>query len=125
MKTLQSNRLSKQRGASFYGILMMLIMITLLFTVGFKVAPIYLDHNMVTGFCQELIDNGQADNMTLQEIRNSVANNLRINQVQGFDLNNIRLRKENGAAVIMIAYETRVEMVANLDVIAAFDETLQ
>lgn len=108
-----------------YGILMMLVMITLFFTVALKVAPIYIDHNMITGIAQELIDNGQADNMTLSEVRTTISNNLRINQVQGFDLDNIRMRKENNQAIISIAYETRIELVANLDIIATFDETLQ
>ena len=122
MKRMQMN---KQKGASMYGILMMLVMITLFFTVALKVAPIYIDHNMITGIAQELIDNGQADNMTLSEVRTTISNNLRINQVQGFDLDNIRMRKENNQAIISIAYETRIELVANLDIIATFDETLQ
>lgn len=126
MKTLQRNRPDKQRGASIFGIVAMLAMITLFFTVGLKIAPIYINHNLITGICQELIDNGQAANMTQSEVRTTVGNNLRINQVQGFDLDNIRLRRDNnGEATIMIAYETRIELVANLDVIATFDETLE
>jgi len=125
MKSLSSKTLGRQRGASMFGILAMLVMITLFFTVGLKVAPLYINHNLITGICQELVDNGQAANMTLTEIRTTVGNNLRINQVDGFDLNNIRLRRENGEAVISIAYETRVELVANLDVVATFDETIE
>lgn len=125
MKSFPVKTLSRQRGASMYGILAMLVMITMFFTVALKVAPIYLNHNLITGICQELVDNGQAANMTLSEIRTTVSNSLRINQVQGFDLDNIRLRRENGEAVISIAYETRIEMIANLDVIATFDETIE
>lgn len=108
-----------------FGILVLLAMITLFFTVGLKIAPIYINHNLLTGICQDLIDNGQALNMTQSEIRSTVSNNLRINQIQGFDVDNIRMRRENGEAIISIAYESRIELVANLDVIATFDETLE
>ncbi len=125
MNKLQENRLDKQRGVSMFGILVLLAMITLFFTVGLKIAPIYINHNLLTGICQDLIDNGQASNMTQSEIRSTVSNNLRINQIQGFDVDNIRMRRENGEAIISIAYESRIELVANLDVIATFDETLE
>ena len=125
MNKLQENRLDKQRGVSMFGILVLLAMITLFFTVGLKIAPIYINHNLLTGICQDLIDNGQALNMTQSEIRSTVSNNLRINQIQGFDVDNIRMRRENGEAIISIAYESRIELVANLDVIATFDETLE
>ena len=125
MNKLQENRLDKQRGVSMFGILVLLAMITLFFTVGLKIAPIYINHNLLPGICQDLIDNGQASNMTQSEIRSTVSNNLRINQIQGFDVDNIRMRRENGEAIISIAYESRIELVANLDVIATFDETLE
>jgi len=125
MNKLQESRLDKQRGVSMFGILVLLAMITLFFTVGLKIAPIYINHNLLTGICQDLIDNGQASNMTQSEIRSTVSNNLRINQIQGFDVDNIRMRRENGEAIISIAYESRIELVANLDVIATFDETLE
>ncbi|MDD9891253.1 MAG: DUF4845 domain-containing protein [Gammaproteobacteria bacterium] len=125
MNKSQCNRLARQRGVSMFGILVLMVMITLFFTVGLKIAPIYINHNLITGICQDLIDNGQAANMTLTEIRATVSNNLRINQIDGFDINNIRMRRENGEAIIMIAYESRIELVANLDVIATFDETLE
>jgi len=104
---------------------MMAVLITLFFTVGLKVGPLYVDHNLITGVCQELIDNGEADNMTISDVRNRVSNSLRINNVTDFDLSNIRMRKENNSAIINIAYERRVEIVANLDVVATFDTTLQ
>ncbi|MDP6415375.1 MAG: DUF4845 domain-containing protein [Gammaproteobacteria bacterium] len=84
-----------------------------------------MDHNLITGICQELIDNGEAANMTVTDVRNRVSNSLRINNVYGFELSDIRMRKENGVPIITVAYERRVELIANLDVVAKFDSTLQ
>jgi hypothetical protein len=63
--------------------------------------------------------------MTITEIRQRVSNTLRINNVTDFDLSSITTRKENDQAIIIIAYERRVELAANLDVVAKFDTVLQ
>jgi hypothetical protein len=54
-----------------------------------------------------------------------VSNTLRINNVIEFGLSSITMRKENDQAIIIIAYERRVELAANLDVVAKFDTVLQ
>ena len=104
---------------------MMFILVVSFLTFGLKVVPLYVDHNLVSGVCEELIENGEAANMTITEIRQRVSNTLRINNVTDFDLSSITLRKENDQAIITIAYERRVELAANLDVVAKFNTDLQ
>ena len=125
MKSLTVKSLNRQQGFSKSGLLLLAILITLFFTVGLKVGPLYVDHNLITDVCQELIDNGEADNMTISDVRTRVSNAIRINNITGFDVSNVRMRKENGSAIITIAYERRVNLVANLDAVAAFDTVLQ
>ena len=104
---------------------MMFILVVSFLTFGLKVVPLYVDHNLVSGVCEELIENGEVANMTITEIRQRVSNTLRINNVTDFDLSSITLRKENDQAIITIAYERRVELAANLDVVAKFNTDLQ
>ena len=115
----------RQRGVSKFGLLMLLFLIASFFTIGMKVGPLYIDHNLITGICRELIENGQADDMSVTDVRNQVSNSLRINNVRDFDLSDIRMRKQDGKAIITIAYERRVEFIANLDLVASFDTILQ
>jgi hypothetical protein len=125
MKQLSLESLYRQRGVSKFGLLMLLFLIASFFTIGMKVGPLYIDHNLITGICRELIENGQADDMSVTDVRNQVSNSLRINNIRDFDLSDIRMRKQDGKAVITIAYERRVEFIANLDLVASFDTTLQ
>ncbi len=128
MNTLSSisvKSLESQRGVSKSGILLVAVLIGLFFTVGLKVGPLYIDHNLITDICQELVDNGEANNMNVSDLRSRVSNSLRINNVTGFNLDDIRMRKENGQAIITIAYERRLPMIANLDIVAVFDTTIQ
>ena len=125
MKKTAVNNLSRQRGISSAGVLLIAVLLGLFFTVGLKVGPLYVDHNLITGLCQDLIDNGEANSMTVTEVRDRISSTLRINNVTDFDLNSIRLRKENGEAIITVAYEKRVPLIANLDILATFDESLR
>ena len=124
MKKTAVNNFSRQRGISSAGVLLIAALLGLFFTVGLKVGPLYVDHNLITGLCQGLIDNGEANSMTVTEVRDRISSTLRINNVTDFDLNSIRLRKENGEAIITVAYEKRVPLIANLDILATFDESL-
>ena len=125
MKKTVVNNLSRQRGISSAGVLLIAVLLGLFFTVGLKVGPLYVDHNLITGLCQDLIDNGEVNGMTVTEVRDRISSTLRINNVTDFDLNSIRMRKENGEAIITVAYEKRVPLIANLDIIATFDESLR
>tara|TARA_B110000037_G_scaffold195065_1_gene231214 strand:- start:14 stop:391 length:378 start_codon:yes stop_codon:yes gene_type:complete len=125
MKKIQLKSLREQTGVSKFGFLMVFILIISFITFGLKVVPLYVDHNLISGVYEELIENGEAANMTITEIRQRVSNTLRINNVTDFDLSSITTRKENDQAIIIIAYERRVELAANLDVVAKFDTVLQ
>ena len=119
------NHLPRQRGISSAVILMIALLLGLFFTFGLKVGPLYVDHNLITGLCQGLIDNGEANTLTVTEVRDRISSTLRINNISDFDLNSILMRKDNGEAIITVAYEKRVPLVANLDIVATFDESLR
>ena len=92
MKKTAVNNLSRQRGISSAGVLLIAVLLGLFFTFSLKVGPLYVDHNLITGLCQDLIDNGEANGMTVTEVRDRISSTLRINNVTDFDLNSIRMR---------------------------------
>jgi hypothetical protein len=125
MKQIRLKNLKEQAGVSKFGLPMMFVLLVSFLTFGLKVVPLYVDHNLISGVCEELIENGEAANMTITQIRQRVSNTLRINNVTDFDLSSITRRKENDQAIITIDYERRVELAANLDVVAKFNTVLQ
>ncbi len=125
MKIMNINNLKKQQGVYKLGLVVMFLLVAVFLNAGLKVAPLYIDHNLIVGICDELIETGEAENMTITEIRNRVSNTLRINNVTNFDLRSITLRRENSQAIIALVYERRVKLFANLDIIAKFDNVLQ
>ena len=125
MKNTVVNNLSCQRVIYSAGVLLIAVLLGLFFTVGLKVEPLYIDQNLIRGLCQDLIDNGEANSMTVTEVRDRTSSTLRINNVTDFDLNSIRMLKEYGEGLITVAYEKRVPLIATLDIVATFDESLR
>ncbi|MFK7863912.1 MAG: DUF4845 domain-containing protein [Pseudohongiellaceae bacterium] len=125
MKEFRASKLTRQAGASKLGLLMTFVMIAAVLSLGLKVGPLYLDHNIVTSYTETLFESGEMDNLTTSQLRRKVGDNLRINNVNDFDTTAIRLSKENEQPVVTIAYEKRVELFLNLDVVAKFDTVLQ
>lgn len=125
MKISHMSLQSSQRGFSKLGLLMLLVLLVSGLTFGLKILPVYLDHNFVKGVAEELIADGRAATLTQNEIRQEVANGLRVNNVRDFNLNSISLVRENAQPVLVIEYERRVPLVANIDVVISFDDRIE
>ena len=114
-----------QRGVSKLGLLIMGIFVALFLTVGLKVGPLYMDNDVVTTLADDLVSDGTANRLQVEEIRQRFADALRLNSIYDFDLSDIEIRRGGGRTVINIAYERRMPLFANLDIVAVFDHTAQ
>ena len=99
--------------------------VALFLTVGLKVGPLYLDNNVVTTLADDLVADGSANRLRGEEIRQRFADALRLNSIYDFDLSDIEVIRSGGQTQIRIAYERRMPLIANLDVVAVFDHTAQ
>lgn len=125
MNTLMNALPRQQRGFSKLGLVLMLVVLVSVLTFGLKVLPVYIDHNFVKGVAETLLESGRASSMTQAEVREEIAASMRINNVRDFDLNSITSSRANGASIISIAYERRIPLVANIDIILSFDDQIQ
>ncbi|MFT6295295.1 MAG: hypothetical protein ACJATW_001574 [Glaciecola sp.] len=125
MKALRVTNVKRQAGASKLGLIMILAVTVLFLICALRIGPLYIDHNIVTSYTKGLIESGEIANLNTREFRLRVGDNLRINNVRDFDVTSIRLAKENDKPVVTIAYERRVELFLNLDVVAKFNTVLQ
>ena len=125
MKAFTVINLNRQAGASNLEMLMTFLVIAVFLTSGLKLGPLYIDHNIVTSYTKNLIESGEIANLNTSELRRKVSDNLLVNNVRDFDVTHILMAKENNKSVVTIAYERRVELFLNLDVVAKFDTVLQ
>jgi hypothetical protein len=116
---------ARQRGVSKLGLLILGIFVALFLTVGIKVGPLYMDNDIVTTLADDLIADGTANRLTVEEIRQRFANTLRLNAIYDFRLEDIQIIRGGGRTVIRVAYERRIPLFLNLDLVAVFDHTAQ
>lgn len=114
-----------QQGFSKFGLLMTLIVLVCFLTFGLKVLPVYIDHNFVKGFAEDMVESGRASSMTQAEVREEVGRGLAINNVRQFDINSITTSINGGDSVISIKYERRIPLFSNVDIVVSFDDRVE
>ena len=84
-----------------------------------------MDNSVVTSLADELVADGTADRLTVDEIKQRFSDALRLNSIYDFQLSDIEIVRAGGRTAIRIAYERRMPLLANLDIVAVFDHTAQ
>ena len=114
-----------QKGASVFGVVVVLLIIAAFVSVGLKVIPAYVDHNLVAGVAETLADSGRAADMTQTEIRQEISNTLRVNNIRDFDINSVTSTRVENPTEISIVYERRIPLFTNIDIVISFDEKFE
>ena len=124
MKAFTVINLNLQAGASKLELLTAFLVIVPFLTFGLKMGPLYIDHNIVTSYTKDFIESGEMADLTISELRQKVGDNLVMNNVRDFDVTHILMVKESDKRVIKIAYEQRMELFLDLDVVVKSDTVL-
>ena len=120
-----TSSLLNQTGASKLGVFVIFSILVIGLTAALKVAPIYVDHNFITGVVKSLLETGDADNMSQSKIRDEVASTLRINNIRGFDLTSIKSSRSNNDTRISVIYERKVPLFANIELLISFNDVFE
>ena len=120
MKKIRANP-GKQFGASLWGVMLLVGLIGLVLTVALKVAPAYLSNNVIVNAMNGVIANNDIKTMDIAEIRNDVMRTVRTNRITGFSPADIKVVRENNVEYIDINYETRVDIMYNIDAVVSFE----
>ena len=117
---LKNLSLGKQVGASFYGTVMLLILVGLTLLFGLKVTPAYMDNNVIGNAMAGMANNDLA-NMSITEVRRNLGRTMQTNNIEGFDMGNVQEVNVDGTDYIDINYESRVHLFYNIDIVVVFE----
>jgi hypothetical protein len=118
--SLNTLNLGKQGGASFFCTVMLLVIVGVTLLFGLKVAPAYLDNNVISNAMEGLANN-DLENMTIPQIRESLRRSLQTNNISGAPLQNMQEATVEGRDYIDINYESRVHLFYNIDIVVVFE----
>ncbi|WP_421836121.1 DUF4845 domain-containing protein [Neptunomonas phycophila] len=114
--------LRQQRGASFFGTLIVVLMIGTFIAIGFKLYSPYLQHGTLTSVVENVANDREELSKPINVIRNNINKRLTINQVKLPSPEALTIVNEQGVIKFTINYEQRVPMFYNIDAVVKFND---
>ncbi len=115
----------KQRGASFFGTILLLILLAVFLLGGLRIAPAYIDNNVIVNAMNSMASNNDLADMSLNEIRENLQRSLSTNGIRNFDSQSVQLTRDGRNEYIDINYETRFPLIYNIEVVVTFENRFE
>lgn len=116
----------KQKGISFWGLIMVAGVTIFFILMFFKLLPPYIEHAKVKTALENMTQQPNAINMEKGEIKAALQRRLDIDDVNDVDLSkSLFVEKKPGATIIRITYERRVPLAYNITALIDFNDSVQ
>ena len=110
-----------QKGLSAFGLLVVLFILGVVFTIGIKLFTPYWEHKTVEEVLENVVSDPQELSKPVREIRSDIHKRLSINQIRIPDeRESIDVVDDRGTIRINVDYEVRVKMFLNIDAVLSF-----
>lgn len=126
MNQKKSVNYSKQHGATMWTTLSVVLMVGFLAMIAFKLIPIYLDHAIIRGSMQEIVNGREFRNMSTRQIMTSMDKRMTIDNIRGMSKDAFKVKKEkSGERYIVINYSQKVSIISNVSALVEFNEEVR
>ncbi len=114
-----------QRGVSMPVLILILALAGFFLTVAFKIVPVYVENRYIVAALNTLGEDApELQSMTTREIRSDLQRIYSLNNIRSEGSKEIDVDKQSDRVVVRVAYETRVPLFLNIDVMMSFDNEL-
>ena len=116
----------RQRGMTFLGIIVLVIVVGAWVYSGIRLAPKYLEYMRVASTLEKVRDEYDSNPGTTDfMLRKAVERHFDIEMVEIISSNDIEIRKEGSTFYMRAAYEDTVPLVSNVSFLVQFDKTVE
>ena len=116
----------RQRGMTFLGIIVLVIVVGGWVYSGIRLAPKYLEYMRVASTLEKVRDEYDSNPGTTDfMLRKAVERHFDIEMVEIISSNDIEIRKEGSTFYMRAAYEDTVPLVSNVSFLVQFDKTVE
>lgn len=114
-----------QKGMTLVSLVILLAVIGFLALIVLRMFPIYSNYYKIQGVLHSLEEERELYNLNRQQILRIIDRKLQINMVSGFKHEYFTITlKDNGNKEMTIEYDDRRDMMANVDVVVSFKDTI-
>jgi hypothetical protein len=121
-----NHRPYKQRGMGLTGWLFVITIFGFSLTVGMKILPLYIDHSTMLGVMDGMTEQRGLAALSTPELDKILDQRFRVNNILEFNYeDNVTMEREGETVFIILAYEVRVPLIRNIDLIVYFDDSVE
>jgi hypothetical protein len=121
MNGLHNRAFRGQRGIGLVPLFLIAAVLVIFGTVGLRLFPVYTEFMTVNSVLKDVAAEG-GPNRNIREIWNSIERRLQINSVYSDHVRreNVKLEQRGQQRVVVLDYEVRTNMIANVDAVVHF-----
>lgn len=112
----------QQRGASYIGIMFLVIFFALAAKVLLAVLPVYLDDRMINQMIQDELKSSQA-NTAPSTFKSKMSNRFTMNNIRDMNFDDIAKVTNTDGLKVVKSYEVRKNFLMNIDLVIAFEKS--
>ena len=116
----------RQRGMTFIGILLIIVVVGAWVYAGIRLTPKYLEYVRVASTLEKVKQEFESNpGSTEFLLRKAIERHFDIEMVTAIDSNNIEIKKEGDKFTLRANYEDTVPLVSNISFLLTFDKTVE
>jgi len=118
---------NRQQGMTAIGMLVLAAILGLVGFAALRLTPIYLEHMKVLQILSDVKVELDGQETSLARLRASIDNRLNIESVYGLKVKDFKITKTSvgGGYIVQAKYDRRTNYVANIYLLAEFDDTVE
>ena len=116
----------RQRGMTFIGILLIIVVVGAWVYAGIRLTPKYLEYVRVASTLEKVKQEFESNpGSTEFLLRKAIERHFDIEMVTAIDSSNIEIKKEGDKFTLRANYEDTVPLVSNISFLLTFDKTVE
>jgi len=116
----------RQRGMTFLGILVIIVVVGAWVYAGIRLVPKYLEYMRVASTLERVRDEFSSNPESTEiMMRRSIEKHFDIDMVTVIDSKDIEIKKEGASFFLRANYEDTVSLVSNVSFLVTFDKTVE
>ena len=112
----------RQGGLTLFGWVLLLVVLAFVSLLGLRTIPVYLESMTVSSVVRDVARNPELRGATPREVRSALNRRMQVNNVESVSNDDVEIERSGDSVRIVLAYERRFPLIANLDGIASFRE---
>jgi hypothetical protein len=114
----------RQRGATFLGIVVILLILGSALYAGIRLVPVYLEYTKVARALEQVRDENAAIDTNSQQIRLGLERRWDVEDIKRIGWKEVEISKTGEGFDVTAAYEAEEPFVANVYLLVKFDKTV-